>query len=86
VYKATRVAADSDQIVALKKSRASLTLKATLLNHKQLLLQLLRDHPSIPKVLAYGRLKRFEYLAMEFLGMAQKNLGNSVDNFHNLFQ
>jgi serine/threonine protein kinase len=56
--------------VALKKSRASLTLKATLLNHERLLLQLLYDHPSIPQVLAYGRLKHFEYLAMEFLGMA----------------
>jgi len=68
VYKATRVA--TDQIVALKKSRASLALNNTLLNHERLLLQLLHGHPSIPKVLAYGRLKHFEYLAMELLGTA----------------
>jgi serine/threonine protein kinase len=68
VYKATRLG--SAQIVALKKSRASLTLKSTLLNLEQLLLQRLQGHPSIPKVLAYGRLKHFEYLAMELLGTA----------------
>jgi len=66
VYKATRV----NHIVALKKSRASRTLKTTLLNHERLLLQRLQEHPSIPNVLAYGRLDHFEYLAMEFLGTA----------------
>jgi serine/threonine protein kinase len=68
VYEATRLG--SNQVVALKKSRASLTLKSTLLNHERLLLQRLQGHPSIPKVFAYGRLKHFEYLAMESLGMA----------------
>ncbi|KAG2072903.1 kinase-like protein [Suillus decipiens] len=51
VYKATRVA--TGQTMAIKKSRASLTLKSTLLNHE---------------VLAYGRLEHFEYLAMQLLG------------------
>ncbi|KIM84488.1 hypothetical protein PILCRDRAFT_384823 [Piloderma croceum F 1598] len=78
VYKATRVSTDSHQIVALKKSRASLSLKSTLLNHERLLLQLLHDHPSIPKVIAYGRLKHFEYLAMEFLGMALNDVHSSL--------
>jgi casein kinase I family protein HRR25 len=68
VYKATRVA--TDQTVALKKSRASLALNNTLLNHERLILQLLHGHPSIPEVLAYGRLKHFEYLAMELAGIA----------------
>ena len=68
MYKATRVA--TDQTVALKKSRASLALNNTLLNHERLILQLLHGHPSIPEVLAYGRLKHFEYLAMELAGIA----------------
>jgi|SRR6267154_4091892 len=68
VYKATQVA--TGQIVALKKSRAALALRNTLLNHERLLLQRLQGHPSIPRVFAYGRLKYFEYLAMEFLGIA----------------
>ena len=68
MYEAARLG--STQIVALKKSRASLALKSTLLNHERLLLQRLQGHPSIPKVLAYGRLRHFEYLAMELLGMA----------------
>jgi casein kinase I family protein HRR25 len=70
VYKATRVATDSDQIVALKKSRTSLALNNTILNYERLLLQLLHGHLSIPKVLFYGRLRHFEYLAMELAGMA----------------
>jgi serine/threonine protein kinase len=68
VYKATRVA--SGQIVALKKYRASLSLKSSILNHERLLLQRLQGHSTIPQVFAYGRLPHFEYLAMEFLGMA----------------
>ncbi|KAF9517513.1 hypothetical protein BS47DRAFT_1290872 [Hydnum rufescens UP504] len=72
VYKATRVA--SGQIVALKKSRASLSLKSTILNHERLFLQRLQGHSTIPKVFAYGRLPHFEYLAMEFLGMALDNV------------
>ena len=68
MYKATRVA--TGKIVALKKSRASLALNNTLLNHERRLLQLLNGHPSIPEVLAYGRLKHFEYLAMELAGIA----------------
>ena len=72
VYEAARLG--STQVVALKKSRASLTLKSTLLNHERLLLQRLQGHTSIPKVFAYGRLKHFEYLAMEFLGMALDNV------------
>ncbi|KAG1863690.1 kinase-like domain-containing protein [Suillus subluteus] len=67
VYKATRVA--TGQIMAVKKSRASIALKSTLLNHERRVLQLLQGHPSIPRVIAYGRLEHFEYLAMQLLGM-----------------
>lgn len=72
VYKATQTA--TSQVVALKKSRASLTLKSTVLNHERLLLRRLQGHPSIPKVIAYGRLTHFEYLAVEFLGMALNDI------------
>jgi serine/threonine protein kinase len=68
VYKAAQIA--TSKIVALKKSRASLALNHTLLNHERRLLQLLNGHSSIPEVLAYGRLKHFEYLAMELAGIA----------------
>ncbi|KAG1902983.1 kinase-like domain-containing protein [Suillus fuscotomentosus] len=67
VYKATRVV--TGQIMAVKKSRASLALKTTLLNHERRVLQRLQGHPSIPRVIAYGRLVHFEYLAMQLLGM-----------------
>ncbi|KAG0698070.1 kinase-like domain-containing protein [Suillus ampliporus] len=67
VYKATQVS--TGHILALKKSRAYLTLQPTLLNHERLILQHLQGHPSIPRVLAYGRLEHFEYLAMELLWM-----------------
>jgi serine/threonine protein kinase len=68
VYKATQIA--TGKIVALKKSQASLALNNTLLNHERRLLQLLNGQPSIPEVLAYGRLKHFKYLAMELAGIA----------------
>ncbi|KAG1857268.1 kinase-like domain-containing protein [Suillus tomentosus] len=70
VYKATRIV--TGQIMAVKKSRASLALKTTILNHERRVLQRLQGHPSIPKVFAYGRLEHFEYLAMQLLGA---NLG-----------
>ncbi|KAG2367144.1 kinase-like domain-containing protein, partial [Suillus spraguei] len=66
VYKATRVA--TGQTMAIKKSRAFLALKSTLLNHERRVLQRLQGHPSIPTVFAYGRLEHFEYLAMQLLG------------------
>ncbi|KAG1847532.1 kinase-like domain-containing protein [Suillus subalutaceus] len=55
--------------MAVKKSRASIALKSTLLNHEQWVLRRLQGHPSIPRVFAYGRLEHFEYLAMQLLGM-----------------
>lgn len=58
--------------MAVKKSRASLALKTTILDHERRVLQRLQGHPSIPKVFAYGRLEHFEYLAMQLLGT---NLG-----------
>lgn len=56
--------------MALKKCRASGALTHTILNHERLVLQRLQTHPSIPEIFAYGRLKHFEYLAMDILGMA----------------
>ncbi|KAG2051274.1 hypothetical protein BDR06DRAFT_591079 [Suillus hirtellus] len=58
VYKATRVG--TGQIMAVKKSRASLALKTTVLDHERRVLQRLQGHPSIPRVFAYGRLEHFE--------------------------
>ncbi|KAG1902947.1 kinase-like domain-containing protein [Suillus fuscotomentosus] len=66
VYKATRIV--TGQIMAVKKSRASLALKTTVLDHEQQVLQRLQGHPSIPRVFAYGQLEHFEYLAMQLLG------------------
>jgi len=61
--------------VAVKKSRASLTLKHTELNHERLILQRLQGNASIPKVLAYGRVEHFEYLAIELLGESFEAIG-----------
>lgn len=54
--------------MALKTSRVSLRVKRTLLHYEANLMCLLTGHPSIPAVLAYGRVEHFEYLAMELLG------------------
>ena len=74
VYKA-RVS-ENGQVVAVKKYRASLTLKHTELNHERLILQRLQGNASIPKVLAYGRVEHFEYLAIELLGESLEATGN----------
>ena len=66
MYKAIR--SDTDQIVAVKKTRASRTLTHTQLNHERLILQRIQHHVSIPRVFAYGRAEQFEYLAIELLG------------------
>lgn len=56
--------------VAIKKSRASTRLRRTHLKHEVHVLQLLRGHPAIPRVVAYGHLEHFEYLALELLGQS----------------
>ncbi|KAF8837545.1 kinase-like protein [Paxillus ammoniavirescens] len=66
--------------VAVKKSRVSLRVKRTLLDHEAKLVQSLSGHPAIPTIYAYGRFEHFEYLAMELGGesvkaLAQQNEG-----------
>lgn len=63
--------------VALKKSRCSLNVKRSLLRHEARILQLLRDHVSIPKVYAYGHLDHFEYLSLELLGKSVRDVVKS---------
>ena len=73
VYRARDI--DTGRLVALKKSRASISLKRTGLHYEGRVLKHLGSHPSIPAVFAHGRFPHFEYLAIELLG---GNLGNIV--------
>ena len=59
---------DTDSLVALKVSRASLKVKRPLLRHESRILQRLQGHPTIPLLFGYGHLEHFEYLSMELLG------------------
>jgi predicted Ser/Thr protein kinase len=59
---------NTGRVIALKQVRAPLRLKRTLLEHEARVLQALQGHPVIPVIYGYGRLKHFEYLAMELLG------------------
>ena len=54
--------------IAIKKSRVSQRIRRPTLQHEASLLRALMDHPAIPRILAYGHLPHFEYLAMELLG------------------
>ncbi|KAL6300721.1 kinase-like domain-containing protein [Sparassis latifolia] len=74
VYRAVETRESSRGAVALKKSRVSLRVKRTILQHESRILQLLQDHPMIPAVYAYGRFEHFEYFAMELLGSNVKEL------------
>ncbi|CCL99535.1 uncharacterized protein FIBRA_01553 [Fibroporia radiculosa] len=60
--------------VAVKKSRVSTRVKRSLLKYEAQILHLLRGHPAIPAVHAYGRFPHFEYLAMELGGESIKTL------------
>ncbi|KAG9096227.1 hypothetical protein FRC06_008885 [Ceratobasidium sp. 370] len=73
VYRA--VERDSGRVVALKKSRVSLQVRRTLLQHEARILKTLSKHPAIPEVYAYGRIKHFELLSMQLL---HKCLGDIV--------
>ncbi|KAG5648360.1 hypothetical protein DXG03_004932 [Asterophora parasitica] len=75
VYHATE--RESGRAVALKKSRVSLRVKRTLLQHEANVLKLLSGHPSIPQIFAYGRIKHFELLAMQLL---HHSLGDVVEH------
>ncbi|KZT03986.1 kinase-like protein, partial [Laetiporus sulphureus 93-53] len=67
----------SGRAVALKKSRVSLRVKRTLLQHETSVLKLLSGHPSIPQVFAYGRIDHFELLSMQLL---HRSLGDVVEH------
>jgi serine/threonine protein kinase len=74
VYEARDI--DTGRLVALKKSRASLSLKRTALHYEARVLKRLAGHSSIPAVFAHGRFPHFEYLAIELLG---PSLGDMVE-------
>ncbi|KAF9051827.1 kinase-like domain-containing protein [Panaeolus papilionaceus] len=61
--------ATTNEVYAVKKSRASLKLKRPLLAYEARVLKLLEGHPAIPKVIGYKRVEHFEYLALENLGL-----------------
>ncbi|KIM38474.1 hypothetical protein M413DRAFT_242165 [Hebeloma cylindrosporum] len=65
-------------VCAIKKSRASLRLKRTLLKHEARILKRLEGHPAIPEVYGYGRVEHFELLAIELLG---NSLADEEDEF-----
>ncbi|QRV96203.1 kinase domain protein [Ceratobasidium sp. AG-Ba] len=58
---------DSDRSFAIKKSRVSLRVNRTLLQHEARVLRFLSGHPAIPEVYAYGRTDHFELLSLELL-------------------
>ncbi|KAJ1303711.1 hypothetical protein OPQ81_008136 [Rhizoctonia solani] len=72
VYRATELT--TGRMVALKKSRVSLRVKRTHLQHEAQILQLLSGHPAIPQVYAYGRIEHFELLSMQLLGQTLKKV------------
>ncbi|OBZ77476.1 Casein kinase I isoform alpha [Grifola frondosa] len=57
-----------NNIIAVKKSRASLRVRRPAMQHEARVLCMLQGHPAIPHLIAYGHLQHFEYLAMELLG------------------
>ncbi|KAF8594796.1 kinase-like protein, partial [Ceratobasidium sp. AG-I] len=65
VYRATELG--SGRAVALKKSRVSLEVKRSLLQHEARVLKMLSGHPTIPDVFGYGRIEHFELLSMQLL-------------------
>ncbi|KAH7338254.1 kinase-like domain-containing protein, partial [Rhizoctonia solani] len=65
IFKA--VQCDTQRLVALKQSRASLQLNWSTLHHEARVLKLLSGHPSIPEVYAYGRIEHFELISMQLL-------------------
>jgi serine/threonine protein kinase len=73
VYRATEL--DRNRAVALKKSRVSLLVKRSLLQHEAAVLGFLHGHPAIPQAFGYGRVEHFELLAMEIL---HQSLGDVV--------
>ena len=54
--------------ITIKKSRVSQRIQRPRLQHEFRILCALEGHPAIPRVIAYGHLQHFEYLAMELLG------------------
>ncbi|CUA70585.1 hypothetical protein RSOLAG22IIIB_09000 [Rhizoctonia solani] len=70
------VQSDTQRVVALKQSRASLRLKRPLLQHEAKVLRYLSGHPSIPEVYAYGRIEHFELMSMQLL---HRSLRNALD-------
>ncbi|PIL26983.1 transporter [Ganoderma sinense ZZ0214-1] len=52
----------------MKKGRVTNHIRHPLLLHEACVLSLLRGHPNIPRVFAWGRSQYFEYMAMELLG------------------
>ncbi|PIL26824.1 transporter [Ganoderma sinense ZZ0214-1] len=72
VYAATStMAARSDdvgRVFALKKTAVTNHVRHPMLLHEACALVLLRGHPSVPRVVAWGRSQYFEYLVMDRLG------------------
>ncbi|KAI0060704.1 kinase-like protein, partial [Artomyces pyxidatus] len=65
VFKATETT--TGRVLAVKKSRASLLVRRPTLEHEVHVLKLLSGHPAIPSVVGYGRLRHFEYIALELM-------------------
>ncbi|KAF8595470.1 kinase-like protein [Ceratobasidium sp. AG-I] len=72
VYRATEQS--SGRTFALKKSRVSLEVKRSLLQHEAQVLKALHGHPAIPEVFGYGRVKHFELLSMQLLDRSLEDI------------
>jgi serine/threonine protein kinase len=67
--------------IAIKKARVSQRIQRPHLRHEARLLRALEGHPAIPRLVAYGHLQHFEYLAMELLGKSLEQIApkNGMD-------
>lgn len=68
VYRALDPKDSTPLAIAIKKSRVSQRVRRPRLQHEARVMSALEGHPAIPRVVAYGHLQHFEYLAMELLG------------------
>ncbi|KAI0060700.1 kinase-like protein [Artomyces pyxidatus] len=64
------------RVVAVKKTRISITIQRPPLEHEVKVLMLVSGHPAVPSVLAYRRIEYFEFIAFELKGQNLRNLVN----------
>lgn len=66
--------APTGTIVALKKQHVTKHVAHPMLRHEACAMEILKGHPSIPFVDAWGRSQYYEYLTMQLLGPSPADL------------